>query len=72
MRAEMGEKMSAILTTHMWHRYQPKVDLVHQSRGLQGVTRLFSAHVPAREPVQFILYHRNQFLVRNHPLDPML
>jgi len=52
--------MGAILPTHLWHVYQPKVDLVHQSRGLQRVIWLFAAHVAAREPVQFVMHQRNQ------------
>jgi hypothetical protein len=56
-RLQKGNSPESIITEDS---AQPKVHVVHQSRGLKRVAGSFIFHVPAGHAAQFLIYDRRQ------------
>jgi hypothetical protein len=55
-----GDEVCPVLQLHRLAAYQPKVSLVNQGGGLQGVIRSFRLEVVMSEPAQFLVEQRQQ------------
>jgi hypothetical protein len=51
-----SEEVIAVLPVALRPLHEPKVGLVHESRGLQGVAVALVRHVPLRDAVQFVVH----------------
>jgi hypothetical protein len=57
-----AEEVGTVLPANIPPVNQPKINLINQCRGLQGVAGTFLAHVASSQSMQFRLDERNQLL----------